>query len=106
MNISRVVIGKNSGFKQYLTIPPPCERDKTITYSAQAQKFTLFKDTRPYAVQWVNIMLPQFAPNLSAETVRKAFWGMPAGGYMEFDVQTKELSFCYIELISKKIVSE
>lgn len=96
MEVKRVLLGSNPGLIRIRQIPDMCVRDKTITLN-EMKLLTIFQDTRPSARQWIDETLPQLVLGISADKMRQVFWDMPQGGWMEFDVARKTLSFCYLE---------
>lgn len=97
MNVKKGFLGTNPHAPR-LPIPQICVEKKSV-YLSQLDVLFLFKDTRPEAKQYIEMLLPQLAIQLPKDKLLEAFWKKPDSDWFEFDYTTKVLSYCSLEKI-------
>lgn len=80
----------------FVVIPPQCLKDKTIVMNAM-KVLSCFKDTRPFAVDYMRVFLSLLGIPQSDKLVKWFYEEMPDNGYLEMDYGTNVLSYCSVE---------
>jgi len=78
--------------------PKSCIQDKTIVYDTFKNSLFLFKDTRPEAKEFVNLVLPTLTDTTTKPDDLLKLYNSMDGQWLEFQYDTKILYLCSLKI--------